>query len=354
MIFFLIFIVVLVGVMQCITMRNGLRYLDINHRVSKPALEPGEQFEIIVTFTNRSRFPIPFIRFVEPIPEGIDAGIGSVRIGTDYHGIKFAEGTIWLSPRQTLEKRIPVIAEKRGRYILGSEVIHGGDFLGIRDVVETYSSFEEFVVYPKRESSADTDKVLGGFMGDLSVNRFIHEDPILTLGYREYTGREPMKMISWVQSARTGELMVKKYDYTMEPTVSVVVDIGKGAGESETLEKCYSVARTVCENLEAKGIKYDFNMNAVNTGSMSAACSVSDGIGSRHLARVLEGLGRAGYIGVYSTEKLLDKSIKNTGTPRGVIFIAPEAETDTLKILDRLVERSGGTLCKLILKEMAQ
>jgi uncharacterized cupredoxin-like copper-binding protein len=354
MIFFLIFIVILGGVMQVVTMRNGMRDLEINHRVSKPVLEPGEQFEIIVTFTNRSRFPIPFIRYVEPIPEGIDAESGNIKIEANYHGGKYAEGTIWLSPRQTIVKRIPVTAVKRGRYTLGRQVIYGGDFLGIKSVTETYVNFEEFVVYPKRESCADIDQVLGGFMGDLSVNRFIHEDPILTLGYREYTGREPMKMISWVQSARAGQLMVKKYDYTMEPTVSVIVAIQTIPGDVDLMEKTFSVARTVCENLEAKEIKYDFNMNAVNTGSVSTVCSVPDGTGSRHLYRALEGLGRAGQIGVYSTEKLLDKSVKNTTTPRGVVFIAPEAEPEALKLLERLVGRSGGTLCKLIMKEMAQ
>jgi hypothetical protein len=148
--------------------------------------------------------------------------------------------------------------------------------------------------------------------------------------------------------------MVKKYDYTMEPTVSVIVAIQTIPGDVDLMEKTFSVARTVCENLEAKEIKYDFNMNAVNTGSVSTVCSVPDGTGSRHLYRALEGLGRAGQIGVYSTEKLLDKSVKNTTTPRGVVFIAPEAEPEALKLLERLVGRSGGTLCKLIMKEMAQ
>ena len=49
------------------------------------------------------------------------------------------------------------------------------------------------------DSSAD---VLSGFLGDVSVRRFIYEDPVLTTGFREYTGREPMKHISWTQSAR--------------------------------------------------------------------------------------------------------------------------------------------------------
>lgn len=59
--------------------------------------------------------------------------------------------------------------------------------------------------------------MLGGFLGELSVNRYLYEDPILTAGYRSYTSGDPMRSIAWKQSVQGQGLMVKKWDYTTEP-----------------------------------------------------------------------------------------------------------------------------------------
>ena len=56
------------------------------------------------------------------------------------------------------------------------------------------------------------------------MNRFIMEDPVLRLGYRDYTGREPIKQISWTQTARMGRMMVSCQDYTVERTVTVMLN----------------------------------------------------------------------------------------------------------------------------------
>ena len=53
---------------------------------------------------------------------------------------------------------------------------------------------------PRRAASPSFDMLLGGMIGDISVNRFIFEDPMLTIGFSDYTGREPMRDISWTRA----------------------------------------------------------------------------------------------------------------------------------------------------------
>ena len=45
------------------------------------------------------------------------------------------------------------------------------------------------------------------------------------LGYRGYTGREPLKDISWKQTAKLGELMVKNHDFTVDVDTAILVDM---------------------------------------------------------------------------------------------------------------------------------
>lgn len=45
--------------------------------------------------------------------------------------------------------------------------------------------------HPRECDLPELDGLMGGFLGGISVNRYLYEDPILTAGYREYTSGRP-------------------------------------------------------------------------------------------------------------------------------------------------------------------
>jgi len=238
--------------------------------------------------------------------------------------------------------------------VLPQFTVHGGDFLGLQEHSRQYGRFNEVVVAPRETMTPKLIDVFGGFMGEVSVNRFIMEDPVLTLGYREYSGREPMKMISWTQSAKRGQLMVKKTDYTLQPTVSVVLNTATaltGKEKAEMLEETFRLTRTVCSMLERKGVKYNFVSNAILAGS-SAVLSVSDeGLGNRHFGGILEYLGRATYGSALSLETLLEKEARRQ-TSTGKILITPDGEGLHGKAMARFREAANGNLLVLNAQEV--
>ena len=233
MIIFLIFIVVIALVLQLVMMREDLDLVEADHCPDVQVAEPEEPFHLEVSLRNRTKRFVPFLKVKEFFDAGITPLAGGVPGGVvkGYH-VTF---TTWLRPGQRVKKLIPLSVEKRGRYELRQFQLCRGDFLGTREQMRECGRAAEIVVAPKPFPQQAVSDVFGGFMGDVSVTRFIMEDPVLTLGFREYTGREPMKMISWTQSARGNGLMVKKYDYTLEPTVSVLLDVGAGLGREEVV-----------------------------------------------------------------------------------------------------------------------
>lgn len=181
------------------------------------------------------------------------------------HTVRF---TTWLRPGQEVDFSTALRLERRGRYVLEPMQVIGGDFLG-----------------------------------ELSVNRYLYEDPILTAGYRPYTSGDPMRSIAWKQSVRGQGLMVKKWDYTTEPRAVVLVHADtKDYDHPEPAELCYSMARTICRRLEEKAVSYRFAANAAFDLLLNAALSGEEwrkpletpqGYGPEHYRRVLEILGRA-------------------------------------------------------------
>lgn len=348
----LLFLLILVSAaLQWRSSRKCLQTLEAALQPSAALVEPGEKFALILTLTNRGWLFLPFLRYRIPIPEDFHVHLDSshIQIEGGYLGAAgkrtYVTGTTWLGPRQRLEKRIPVSIEKRGYYTFSELTVYGGDFLGLHEQPRSFSRFREVVVYPKAAPRQDIAPVFGGFLGDMSVRRFLQEDPVLTLGYREYTGREPMKTISWPQSARRGTLMVKNFDHTLEPSASVIVNIeGGGEDRQARLERCFSLARSVCQELEHHGVPYDFRMNAMTRGSVSAGNFITEGLGSVHFYRILEQLGRATDMVNCPCRVMLDKAAVNAVSSHGVILITPEPNPEAAFFARRYAEQSGGSL----------
>ena len=82
---------------------------------------------------------------------------------------------------------------------------------------------------------------------------------MLIRGFREYTGREPLRSISWVQSARQSRFLVKEQENMTDLSCTILLDVEcrDEEREAELLEQCFSMVRSICEELEKRRIAYD-------------------------------------------------------------------------------------------------
>lgn len=326
MIAFLIIFIVIVLWLQDWVLENSPQAVEVNFWPEENVVDPEDVFNIIVELKNIKSFPVYFIRMNMAFPKEFtvasQAKLTATRKLKDGQEISVST---WLKAGQSVKIKVPVSIADRGRYYLPNPVLYFGDFLGLKQKKKETLYFREVVVAPKSYGSDDVKQVLGKFIGEYSVRRFIYEDPVLTVGFREYSGREPMKMISWKQSASKQQLMVKEYDHTIEPVLSVVLNVEMtGEKSAQLIEKTYSVARSVCRNLEAKGISYGFYNNAQMLGGTGDMHSVDDGIGMHHFRKIMERMGRGMHIHAFGCDVLLHNAQKATGNERGLIIITPD------------------------------
>ncbi len=353
-----LFVLTLIALVVFLETRSGrkqLEQLQVDHSLSVPVTEPDEALELTLTIQNRSWFFFPFLRYQDLLPEGLEVEVDRGHIREGAQGRSYLTGTTWLLPHQKVEKTVRIVPRQRGCYVFGDLTVYSGDFLGIRQRAHSLERRLELVVYPRAAARREVSQVFGGFLGEVSVRRFIQEDPVLTLGFREYTGREPMKSISWLQSARKGQLMVKNYDHTLEPSVSVLLNIqgGNWQAEQEEVERCYSLARSVCAELEGRGVKYDFRTNALCVGEVQPPEYRSEGLGSKHFYGILEQLGRGTRGFRVPCETMVERALGGMTAGRGIIFITPGDDPGPERLARRLAGEKGGTLLVLTAKEGA-
>ncbi len=344
MILLLIAVILLATLFQSFARRRGLKGLEVELSFPQALVEQETSFELTLELINRRRVFFPFLRISVRLPEGLVADVEEKQLRTDVLGRQLISISTWLGPRQRFSRSIHLKAVRRGRFLVENVTVYGGDFLGISEEGQQFSRFLEVVAIPREADGREIEQIAGGFPGDISVNRFLYEDPVLTVGYRDYTGREPMKMLAWTQIARTGRLMVKQYDYTLETSVMVVLNMECQSQEAErksTIEAAYRIARSVCEQLEEQGIRYSFHTNAVTAGDFASWQSVGEGLGEHHLAHVLEGLGRGLDQTVISCDALLEQAIRSSDSTRGLMFITPEADPEILHLAETWADRAG-------------
>ena len=356
MVAFIVLMLIVALAVERWSRRHALRGVKYDLRLSHSLVEVGESFDVVTTLKMTERRVAPFLRVSEDVPAELEIDARRRANSFDKHRSRI-NSTTYLMPRQKMTRRLTGALPARGRYTFTGATLYGGDFLGVSEQVKYVTLLREVVVMPKLLDAPDVTDTLGGFLGDISVNRFILEDPVLTLGFREYTGREPMKMISWPVSARMGELMVKNYDYTLELTVSVVLNmdtVPMGSSSQALQEKCFSLARDVCETLEQKRIKYAFLTNSVAAGMVGAWSYIGEGLGGAHLMNILEGLGRATYMTVTRAGGLMDSVERHAETGRAHVIITPCADDIDPPFIERLRARTGARVLIIAAEEVGK
>lgn len=329
---FLILLLLLALAAQMRVFQCSLKMLRSDYWPERKIVDPEDPFDVVVSVRNMSSHYVPFVKVEEFFREPIYVQQQDEHISGDaVRGGALFTGTADLRAYQEVQFRIPVAVRERGRYVLGHPELAGGDFLGLREKTKTMEQYREIVVAPREISEPEISQVMGSFLGDLSVRRFLYEDPVLTVGFREYTGREPMKMISWKQSARRGSWMVNQYDDTTEASVTVLLNLDSLMLTEERAEWCFSAARTVCTALEKQRIPYRFRTNAVQAGGLNVDADVGEGLGEVHFLTVLECLGRGMAKAADSMERLIREAEERERmageTSRGIVFLTPGKET---------------------------
>ncbi len=347
----LVAIVALACLAQWYLLTHGLDEVSFTQRTSATLVEAEEAFTIHSTMENRKRFLPVLLQVQERLPEDLSIVGRPKQSRVSLYRVRYYDYCQYLRRRDKVTRSYQATLPARGRYVFRGAVLKGNDFLGMQESALQIDTLTEVIVAPKRMESVPLEQMLGGFLGDVSVRRFMAEDPSLHTGFRSYTGREPMRSISWSQSAKGQGLLVKQYDYTTDPTVRILLSVE--GGTPYEIEACYSLVRTLCETLEQKRIRYDFFTNAVVVGGPRACRHVGEGLGTQHLNTVLEGLGRA----TYHCATPLHTTLRRAGDALGEgssILILPNAATAAAANAEvkRLFAHRGGVVRVLTPQEV--
>ncbi|MCL1848656.1 MAG: DUF58 domain-containing protein [Clostridiales bacterium] len=347
----LVLVVIVLGViLETISLHRDPAKVGLEYDISTRNTEPGEAFEVQATITNQSRIPISYLAVNEIYPQ-VAMLPEDMKFQARYDGT-YIKKICRVSGRKRKKLILETRITKRGVYLFKGESIEFGDFLGFREILRRVSLLQEIVVYPGRLACSQLTDALGGFCGDIAARRFLIRDPILTIGSREYTGREPMKDIHWMQSAHRGELMVREYDYTRQLSACVILNAdGITVSREDQLDSCCAAARTICETLVGTGVSVFFYTNARLRRTSNEEiwkCEVSAG----RTGDLLEGLGRMMCSSRRPLRHVLEYAHRESDFDAAFIVILPATESNDMEAVQRLKRDSGREVLLIHMEEL--
>lgn len=325
---YLLFFLILLGILiNSLSKKYVLNNISYKREISKKAVEIGEEFTITTIIENKKILPITFLQIIEQLPSTLEYKFKVERFiakGYFYHTMTF-----FLLPFQRVKRSYKAICNSRGRYLFGEVSLLGGDFLGLNIISKNFFFNQEIVVLPKKIDIKNKIIPYGDYNGDVSVKRWIIDDPTMIIGIKEYTGQEPAKTIHWPLSLKHGELMVKNFDFTYENNSMIILNVECTKPywlriDEDGIENCISIARGVGEIFHERKIPFGFTTNALIHGFSREENIIHPSYGDFHLTTFLEYLGRISYNINLPLENILEKYIGKKTFISTYIIITPK------------------------------
>lgn len=303
----------------------------------------GETVELHEIVENRSFLPKPYVVVESRIStslafrgEQADHTVSSEM----YHRSLF-----FLRPYSRLTRKHPVELRQRGYYEVGSVAITSGDLLSLSQVTNQLSTGAAIAVYPRMLSNADIPLPCQRLIGEITVRRFTNPDRALINGIRPYQVGDAPNDVHWAASARAGELLVKRYDYSAAPTLLVLFNVQCKKGqwdrlsedERERVELNVSLCASLCMQAIESGIKTGFCANTTLSGAGDEDCTIAPACSSAHANDLMLLFARMTLVRTHNFHTFLSQLQIAPGTD--ILILTPYTDEDIDNALTALRAR---------------
>ncbi len=204
--------------------RYCLSRVEYRRKLSADHVFFGEEVQLEVDIANRKALPLPWIHVEDEMPAQVTFLKGRT---TESHKANrvVLNNLLSVSWYHRVKRRYPIRCEHRGYFAFGPARIRSGDLFGFFNKEMDTEPVEYLTVYPRIVPLEKLGIPSRQPLGDIRTRRHIFQDPILTLGIREYQAGDSLKRIHWKSTARLQKLQTKIFEPTTTIDMGVFVDV---------------------------------------------------------------------------------------------------------------------------------
>ena len=282
----------------------------------------GESVEQSVWLENSSLLPRPWLH-VEDV--GNVPGLQSEVMGVPTRGARN-----WT--------KLGTRADKRGRFHWGPLRVTASDPFGLFETTRVMGEKREIVVYPAPFPLDDFVISSAEETGDAPDYRATSQFTPNVVSVRRYTVGDSLNRIHWKSSAKLNRLMVKEFETEVQSDLAILLDLNADAQVGEGLSGTEEVGVTVAASIARYLLEFDNGVGFSAVGDTEY--TIPNGVGDKHLWRILEALALCQAEGRVKMSELLASHESRFSNRTGVIAITPSVD-DAMIAATVLQERNS-------------
>lgn len=204
--------------------RYCLTGVEYGRRFSQRRAFFGEEIELTVEVVNRKALPLGWLEIEDEIPRGLEPSKG--RWSPTYKANRSNLSSL-LSLRwyERVRRHYPIRCTIRGYHSFGPVRLRSGDIFGFSSRESILDEQDYLLIYPMVVPITRLGIPSKDPFGDLKNRQWLFEDPLRTVGVREYAYGDSPRRIHWKATARTQELQVKLYEPTTTYRLAIVLNL---------------------------------------------------------------------------------------------------------------------------------
>ncbi|MFN8498307.1 MAG: DUF58 domain-containing protein [Anaerolineae bacterium] len=204
--------------------RLVLRAVHYERKLGDSRVFAGETTTVNLVTTNQKPLPAPWLSVEDTFPRGVSI---AERQMTQAKGGEIQSLTNVLSLRwyERVVRQYTLHCPKRGFYFIGPAYLTGGDLFGMFENRAKVSHLDRIIVYPAVVPLAELGFVGKEPFGESRSPLQIFEDPLRTIGIRDYHPEDSFRHVHWKASARQQRLQTKVYEPTITQRLAILLNI---------------------------------------------------------------------------------------------------------------------------------
>lgn len=197
--------------------------VDVQAEFRPPRSFAGEPVELVVRVINAKRLPLPIVRMLIRLPDGLAADAAP-----DPTGLRGYRRRLSVPGRGEAVLSLPVFAISRGEYWLEDVRMELADPFDLAPIARHVEVERALLVLPEPAGSGAVRIRRWLPFGAPEPGARLFEDRERFAGVRDYAPGDPMHHVHWRLSAHAGRLQTKRFEPTRSAEVLFALDLSAG------------------------------------------------------------------------------------------------------------------------------
>ncbi|MEM7330914.1 MAG: DUF58 domain-containing protein [Chloroflexota bacterium] len=242
------------------------------------------------------------------------------------------------------------VCTKRGRYEMGAWTLRLGDPFGLFECLFHYDEFKEIIIHPPILPTVPVQLPSGNRDGRFRRKQISWQNRINASSVRDYDPNDPMNIIHWRSSAKTGSLHVRHFDPEAGGDVWLLLDLDQSMQLGQDRLSIEEQAVLLAASLAVKALQERRGVGLAAYGRMPQL--VFPGRGESQRWRLLEALAMVSAEQTVSLKTVLAdfQTVVQQGT--AVLLVTANPSPDWLPLLNQL-SRLGVTTSVALFDRLA-